>query len=266
MALDFAALDDAIARHLLVAIAEDPVPEASVYMAPTDSPRVALPAVRISRGPVRPSGLKGRTTAIEQAQVWELVALALAEGPYSVQVLDATYTFDAGADPSIADVLTGVALALAGCPDAGVEVDLDLELLRVTAASAGVHLAIKTTPNMSGRVVVDRKSLELRQASEVTFSFSFASKLDPSSPSGAQHAMSRATLFAVGLWSSASLEPLRAAGVAPLRIASGPLDLDEIVDADAETRAVVEVVYSLQVRTSFARPFIETASATGVLE
>lgn len=262
---DLAALDEAVVQSVLTAIAELPVAESSIYFGPTDDPRAQLPAVRILRGPLVGVGARGgREVGIDQPQIWTIAVASLAAGPYTVQVLGESFTFIAGPDPLEADVLAGVELALADCTTAVASVDG--ATITITANEAGAHLAVDTTANLTRGVSRDRRRFEVRQAHELTISFNFAAHLDPSSPSGTQHALARATLFAAGLWSSASREALRSVGVAPLRVASGPLPIDELVDAVAETRAVVEVVYSVQVRSSFERAIIETASATGSLE
>lgn len=261
---DLSAIDAAIGAVVLgvCAAADPPLPLAaeSVYFGNADDPRAARPSCRIYRGAiVSKSVTGGRRTSVPQAQVWKLPILAVAEGDYTVGVLGTDYTYPAGAGDDADAIEAGIVGALAVCPDVTAEAVDGEDAVQVTAAELGKHLALTTTPNLGRQVTRDKAKLRTRDLGELTLSFQFATTLDPTSPSGSQHALAYASLLRSALWHPAALSTLRSAGLAPLRVAGGPFPQDEQIEGVTETRANLDLVFSVELGATTAPALIETA-------
>lgn len=259
---DFDAVDAALADVAALALAEDvptPVAPSSIYFGPADDPRAPRPSCRIFRGPVVPLGRGDHRSTIPQPQRWRITLEEVAAGDYQVEVAGTPYTYAALPTDDLDAIQAGLLGALAPCPDAtssaaGDELDL-------IATEPGKHLALKVSPNLSARVTADRKVLKTSSSGELTVTFQLATLLDPTSPSGSQHAIAYATLLRARLWHPDALGIFRAAGIAPLRLASGPhAGIDERIDAVTETRATIQVVFSAPLGATSRPPFIESVT------
>lgn len=259
---DFDAVDAALADVAALALAEDlptPVAPDSIYFGPADDPRAPRPSCRIFRGPVVQLGRGDHRSTIPQAQRWRLTLEEVAAGDYVVEVAGAPFVYAALPTDDLDAIQAGLLAALAPCPDAtSAAVGDELDLLAVVP---GKHLAVAVSPNLSARVTADRKLLKTSSSGELTVTFQLATLLDSTSPSGSQHAIAYATLLRARLWHPDVLGRLRSAGIAPLRVASGPLaGLDEREGAVTETRATVQVVFSVPLGATSRPPFIESAT------
>lgn len=257
---DFAAVDDALAGAVELALAEDlPVAADSIYFGPADDPRAPRPACRILRGDLTAVGYGEARSGIPQPQVWRLTIKTVAEGDYDVDVLDEGWTYPAGPGDGLAAIQAGIIAALGGSQVSTPAADGDDVL--VTAAEAGVHLAVKVSPNLEAEVEVDRKRLQTAQTGELVVTFQLVAVLDATSPSGSQHALAYATLLRSRLWHPDVLAVLRSAGLGLLRVAGGPTaGLDETLDTVTETRANLDVVFSVRLGATSRPPLIETAT------
>lgn len=257
---DFAAVDDALAGAVELALAEDlPIAAASIYFGPADDPRAPRPACRIYRGAMPAVGYGEARRGVPQQQVWRLTIDQVAEGDYDVDVLDESWSYPAGPGDDLAAIQAGILAALGASAVSTASDDGDDVL--VTAVDAGVHLAVKVSPNLSAAVERDRKHLETAAAGELTVTFQLVSVLSATSPSGSQHALAYATLLRSRLWHPDVLAVFRSAGLGLLRVAGGPTaGLDETLDTVTETRANLDVVFSVRLGATSRPPLIESAT------
>lgn len=268
MSLDLAAIDEALASVVfkICTDGELPIADESIYVGDADDPRAPRPSCRLYRGTIVGMGSGGGSAiGVAQAQEWELPLLAVAEGDYTATVVGEAYTYPAGPADQAAAILAGLAGALAVCPDATAEVLDDVSGLRVIAVEAGKHLAIDTTSNLGRKVTKDRKVVRSSQTGEMTVTFQFASLLDSSSPSGSQHALAYASLLRSALWHPSSQAALFSVGVAPLRVVLGPTPSDTRIDTVTETRANLDIVFSVGLGATSRPALIETAEHQGAL-
>lgn len=239
------------------------VAAASVYFGPTDDPRAPRPACRIFEVSQIVLGREVRTP-VPQRQAWRVELLAVAPGPYSVTIKGEPYAYDAQPGDDAEAIATGVADAVEADPNATVA--LADEAVVIEALLEGVHLAVEVSDNLEAEVTRDRAYMQYGTAAERTYAFNFASAMSMTAPSPKQHASTYAKLLRARLWHPDVLARLRAAGIAPRRIAAGPTTLDELVDNATETRAVLEVVFSITAGASVQTPVMESASATTTLQ
>lgn len=237
----------------------------SIYFGPTDDPRAPRPACRVFETSQVVLGREA-IIAVPQKQQWLLELLAVGPGPYTVTVKDAAHTYPAQPADDAAAIIAGLVDAFAGDTNATAAPGPDEGQLVVDALEDGEPLGVKVTANMSSEVTRDRATWQGAAPAERTYSFNLATVMSPTAPTPRQHALTYAKLLRGRIWHADVLDRLRVAGIVPRRIAAGPVAVDELVDNVTETRAVLEVVFSITAGAAVATPVMESASGTATLE
>lgn len=254
-----AAVADAVAWSAIVTAIRSMVvdvlglPGGSVRWSDQDHPESPRPFVtlRILSGPggmttrpeIRSGGQKRRLT-VQVATV--------AVQTYTITIAGVAFPFVAGGADTATTIRDGLIAAVNGgslmnaTPVAGSADILQLEDL---VAGRFQTVSVSPTPDL---VLVETRREVLQQAvapEELAVSIQASAKLDDAAPSATQHARALCAKVRSALWLPARLAALRAAGCPPLRTEEIQ-DLTLLLDAQHETRAVLDVTFSVQTLTT----------------
>lgn len=261
-------LERAIGEAIVLAFSTGDVtapPAGSVYFGPTDDPRAARPAVRLFWGAQVQLG-QDITHALPQRQQWKVVIDQVGSSDYTIEALGAAYTYTPQPGDGLAEIRTGLLAALLAAPDATAEAGADPKALFVEAVTAGVHLDLKVSAQLTREIVRDRAAFQTGTSAERTLSIQVATLLNAAAPSASQHALAYANLLRARLYHPDVQARLRQAKIAVRRVAAGPIaGLDELIDNVTETRATLEVALSITVGAQHSSPVMESAGSTNTI-
>lgn len=232
-----------------------------------DHPEAPRPFVtlRILSGPggmttrpeERPSSQKRRLT-VQVATV--------AAQTYTITIDGTPHAYPAGGGDTATTIRDGLiaAVTAGGLMSPSV---VSSDTLQIEDLVAGRFQPVEVSPTPDLVLVETRKEVKIDQVApeELAVSIQVSNKYDDQAPEVTQHARAYCAKIRSGLWHASQLQALREAGCPPLRTEEIQ-DLSLLLDGQHETRAALDVTFSVQTLTTEDVESIQTVEEpTGTL-